>query len=282
MQFFKVHGLGNDFILVDLVKQEWPGGEEDLPGAARRLCHRQFGIGADGLVLVRTSQKADVFMQIINADGSEAEMCGNAIRCVAKYLYERGGIKKEVMHIETRAGVMVPRLVLEKGRVRAVRVDMGAPRLERQDIPMIGSPGRVVSEPLVVEGQTFHVTAVSMGNPHCVLFVPEVDQVDLSVLGPKLEKHPLFPRKTNVEFVQVLSRDEVKVRVWERGAGPTLACGTGACATVVAGVMNNYTGRVVKVHLPGGTLHIEWMEDDHLYMTGPAEEVFCGQIPCPE
>ncbi|MDQ0285796.1 diaminopimelate epimerase [Desulfofundulus luciae] len=280
MHFFKVHGLGNDFILVDLVKQEWPGGE-DLSEIARRLCHRQFGIGADGLVLLRTSPRADAFMQIINADGSEAEMCGNAIRCVAKYLYERGGINKEVMHIETRAGVMVPRLVLENGLVAAVRVDMGIPRLERQDIPMIGPPGRVISEPLVLEGQAFHITAVSMGNPHCVLFVPDVELVDLHGLGPKLEKHPLFPRKTNVEFVQVLNRGEVRVRVWERGAGPTLACGTGACATVVAGVLNNYTDRVVKVHLPGGTLFIEWKEDEHLYMTGPAEEVFCGQIPCP-
>ncbi|AEG14883.1 diaminopimelate epimerase [Desulfofundulus sp. TPOSR] len=280
MQFFKVHGLGNDFILVDLVKQEWPGGE-DLSESARRLCHRQFGIGADGLVLLHSSPRADVFMQIINPDGSEAEMCGNAIRCVAKYLYERGGIKKEVMHIETRAGVMVPRLVLENGRVAAVRVDMGIPRLERQDIPMIGPPGQVINEPLVLEGQAFHVTAVSMGNPHCVLFVPDVERVDLHGLGPKLEKHPLFPRKTNVEFVQVLNRGEVRVRVWERGAGPTLACGTGACATVVAGVLNNYTDREVKVHLPGGTLLIEWKEDDHLYMTGPAEEVFCGQIPCP-
>lgn len=280
MQFFKVHGLGNDFILVDLVKQEWPGGE-DLSESARRLCHRQFGIGADGLVFLHSSPRADVFMQIINPDGSEAEMCGNAIRCVAKYLYERGGIKKEVMHIETRAGVMVPRLVLENGRVAAVRVDMGTPRLERQDIPMIGPPGQVINEPLVLEGQAFHVTAVSMGNPHCVLFVPDVERVDLHGLGPKLEKHPLFPRKTNVEFVQVLNRGEVRVRVWERGAGPTLACGTGACATVVAGVLNNYTDREVKVHLPGGTLLIEWKEDDHLYMTGPAEEVFCGQIPCP-
>ncbi|SHI51115.1 diaminopimelate epimerase [Desulfofundulus thermosubterraneus] len=279
MQFFKVHGLGNDFILVDLVKQEWPGGE-NLSESARRLCHRQFGIGADGLVLLHPSPRADVFMQVINSDGSEAEMCGNAIRCVAKYLYERGGIKKEVMHIETRAGVMVPRLVLENGRVAAVRVDMGIPRLERQDIPMIGPPGSVIKEPLVLEGQTFHITAVSMGNPHCVLFVPDVEQVDLYGLGPKLEKHPLFPRKTNVEFVQVLNRSEVRVRVWERGAGPTLACGTGACATVVAGVLNNYTDREVKVHLPGGTLLIEWKEDNHLYMTGPAEEIFCGQIPC--
>lgn len=281
MQFFKVHGLGNDFILVDLLQQEWPDGERGLSDAARRLCHRQFGIGADGLVLIRPSRQADVAMQIINADGSEAEMCGNAIRCVAKYLCERGGIQKEEIRVETKAGVMVPRLVLEKGRVEAVRVDMGPPRLERRDIPMIGTPGRVVNEPLVLEGQTFYVTAISMGNPHCVLFVPDVEQVDLAGLGPKLENHPAFPRKTNVEFVQVLNTAEVKMRVWERGAGPTLACGTGACATVVASVLNGYTGRLVKVHLPGGTLFIEWAEDGHLYMTGPAQEVFCGQIPCP-
>ncbi|MGB9803020.1 diaminopimelate epimerase [Desulfofundulus sp.] len=282
MQFFKVHGLGNDFILIDLIRNEdWSDGV-DLSETARQLCHRNFGIGADGLVLVRKSSRADAFMQIINADGSEAEMCGNAIRCVARYLYERGGIKKEVLRVETRAGVMVLRLVLEGRRLAAVRVDMGIPRLQRQEIPMIGPPGRVLNEPLVLEGQTFHITAVSMGNPHCILFVPDVEQVDIYYLGPKLEKHPLFPRKTNVEFVQVLNRGEVRVRVWERGAGPTLACGTGACATVVAGVLNNYTDRVVKVHLPGGTLLIEWMEDEHLYMTGPAEEVFCGQIPCLE
>ncbi|WP_027356497.1 diaminopimelate epimerase [Desulfofundulus thermocisternus] len=279
MEFFKMHGLGNDFILVDLTKQEWPEGR-DLPEYARRLCHRHRGIGADGLVLIRPSPNADVFMQIINSDGTEAEMCGNAIRCVAKYLYERGGIEKEVMHIETRAGVMIPRLLVEKGRVAAVQVNMGIPRLEREEIPMIGPGGMVINEPLVLEGQTFYITAVSMGNPHCVLFVPDVEQVDLYGLGPKLENHPSFPRKTNVEFVQVLSRDEVKVRVWERGAGPTLACGTGACATVVAGVLNNLTGRKVMVHLPGGTLDIEWGEDGHLFMTGPAEEVFCGHIPC--
>ncbi|MQL53860.1 diaminopimelate epimerase [Desulfofundulus thermobenzoicus] len=279
MRFYKVHGLGNDFILVDLFNQEWPPGE-DLPAAARRLCHRQFGIGADGLVLIQPSRQADVHMRIINADGSEAEMCGNAIRCVAKYLYERGGMHREEIRVETGAGVMIPRLLTEGGKVKAVRVDMGPPRLERREIPMIGPPGKVVNEPLVLDGQTFYITAVSMGNPHCVLFVPDVEQVDLGGLGPGLEKHPFFPRKTNVEFVQVLNDGEVKVRVWERGAGPTLACGTGACATTVACVLNNHTGRSVHVHLPGGTLFIEWAADGHLYMTGPAEEVFCGEIPC--
>nr|WP_027717213.1 diaminopimelate epimerase [Desulfovirgula thermocuniculi] len=281
MSFFKVHGLGNDFILFDLLHQEWPPAWQDLPGVARRLCHRHFGIGGDGLVLILPSSAADARMQIFNPDGSEAEMCGNAIRCVARYLYERAGMKKEVLSIETGAGIMVPQLLVRGGRVEAVRVDMGPPRLERKEIPMIGPPGAAVGEPLVLEGQTFYVTAVSMGNPHCVVFVPDVEGVDLARWGPKLENHPLFPRRTNVEFAQVLSREAVMVRVWERGAGSTLACGTGACAVVVAGVVNNLTGRRVEVSLPGGALLVEWAEDNRVYMTGPAEEVFCGQIPCP-
>lgn len=281
LNFFKVHGLGNDFILFDLLHQEWPPAWQDLPGVARRLCNRHFGIGGDGLVLVWPSVAADARMQIFNPDGSEAEMCGNAIRCVAKHLYERAGMKKEVLTIETGAGIMVPRLVVREGRVEAVQVDMGPPRLERGEIPMVGPSGTVVAEPLVVNGRTLHITAVSMGNPHCVIFVPDVEEIDLAVWGPQIENHPLFPRRTNVEFVQVLGREAVKVRVWERGAGPTLACGTGACAVVVAGVLNDLTGRRVEVSLPGGALLVEWAEDNRVYMTGPAEEVFCGRIPCP-
>lgn len=281
LSFFKVHGLGNDFILFDFLSQEWPSAWQDLSSVARQLCHRQFGIGGDGLVLILPSSAADARMQIFNPDGSEAEMCGNAIRCVAKYLYERAGVKKEVLSIETKAGIMVPQLLVKGGRVEAVRVDMGPPRLERKEIPMSGPPGVVINEPLVLEGQTFYVTAVSMGNPHCVVFVPDVERVELAKWGPKLETHPLFPRKTNVEFVQVVNREAVRVRVWERGAGPTLACGTGACAVVVAGVLNNLTGHKVEVSLPGGVLLVEWAENNRVYMTGPAEEVFCGQIPCP-
>lgn len=280
MRFVKVHGLGNDFVLVDtFLEKDLPA---DLAGLAVRVCHRHFGIGADGLVLVKPGKEADLAMQIINSDGSEAEMCGNAIRCVAKYAYQQGLVKKEVMRVETPAGVIVPELVLENGSVSAVRVDMGEPRLERDQIPMTGTPGRVVNEPLEMGDEVFHVTAVSMGNPHCVIFVPDAAAVPLAELGPRLEKHPAFPRKTNVEFVQVLNNGEVRMRVWERGAGPTLACGTGACAVAVAAHLNGHTGRKVRVHLQAGALDIEWAEDGHVYMTGPAEEVFTGDYPVQE
>ncbi|WP_243276762.1 diaminopimelate epimerase [Desulfallas sp. Bu1-1] len=274
MRFTKVHGLGNDFVLVNADEErDLPG---NLAGLAVKVCDRHFGVGADGLVLIKSSNKADIAMQIFNSDGSEAEMCGNAIRCVAKYAYERGLVKKTVLEVETGAGIMVPELVLESGVVRAVRVDMGAPRLEREQIPMHGPAGRVINEPLLVGDDVFYVTAVSMGNPHCVVFVPGVAEIPLDVLGPRIETHPAFPRKTNVEFVQVLSKDEVRMRVWERGAGPTMACGTGACATAVAAALNGHTGRKVRVHLYAGALDIEWAGNGHVYMTGPAEEVFTG------
>ncbi|MBF7082308.1 diaminopimelate epimerase [Desulfallas sp. Bu1-1] len=274
LRFTKVHGLGNDFVLVNADEErDLPG---NLAGLAVKVCDRHFGVGADGLVLIKSSNKADIAMQIFNSDGSEAEMCGNAIRCVAKYAYERGLVKKTVLEVETGAGIMVPELVLESGVVRAVRVDMGAPRLEREQIPMHGPAGRVINEPLLVGDDVFYVTAVSMGNPHCVVFVPGVAEIPLDVLGPRIETHPAFPRKTNVEFVQVLSKDEVRMRVWERGAGPTMACGTGACATAVAAALNGHTGRKVRVHLYAGALDIEWAGNGHVYMTGPAEEVFTG------
>jgi len=278
--FYKYHGLGNDFVLVDVREQGPPAAAEELSALARRICDRHFGVGADGLVLLRPSGAADIYMQIINSDGSEAEMCGNAIRCVAKYLYEHGGHTADGLEVETPAGIIRPRPVMAAGRVEAVRVDMGEPRLEREEIPMHGPPGRVVDEVLTPDGGGyFRVTAVSMGNPHCVVFTAHVDRVPLAELGPKLENHPAFPRKTNVEFVEVLNPGEVRVRVWERGAGATMACGTGACAVAVAGVLNGLTGRAVKVHLPGGTLFIEWAGDNHVYMTGPATEVFRGEYP---
>jgi len=277
LRFTKVHGLGNDFILVDAaVEKELP---EDPAGLAVQVCDRHFGIGADGLVLIKPGDKADIAMRIINSDGSEAEMCGNAIRCVARYAYERGLVNKTVLQVETAAGIMVPELVMENGKVKAVRVDMGEPRLERGEIPMTGPAGRVVNEPLQAGEDSFHVTAVSMGNPHCVIFVPDASSVALNTLGPRLEMHPAFPRKTNVEFVQVLNDKELRMRVWERGAGPTMACGTGACASAVAAALNGHTGRKVRVHLRAGALDIEWAEDNHVYMTGPAEEVFTGEYP---
>ena len=277
MRFTKVHGLGNDFVLVDGFVENLPA--EQLPDLAVRVCHRHFGVGADGLVVLLPSIRADARMRIFNPDGSEAEMCGNAIRCAARYLYGSGAVKKERISVETPAGIMVPQLILENGRVALVRVDMGQPRLERADIPMAGPPGRVVDEPLAVDGIVYRVTAVSMGNPHCVVFVPDVDKVPLGATGPLLEVHPAFPRKTNVEFVQVLSREEVRMKVWERGAGATLACGTGACASAVAGHLSGRTDRRVNVRLAAGSLFIEWGEDNHVYMTGPAEEVFSGDYP---
>ncbi|BAF59981.1 MAG: diaminopimelate epimerase [Pelotomaculum sp.] len=277
MHFTKAHGLGNDFILVDCFKEKV--NPEDFPGLAVKMCDRHFGVGADGLVLLLPSPSADVSMRIFNPDGSEAEMCGNAIRCVAKYLYERGMVKADRIRVETLAGVMIPELLVEEGRVRLVRVDMGEPRLERSEIPMEGPPGRVLGEPLETGGAVYRITAVSMGNPHCVIFVQDLDAVPFQTAGPLIETHPAFPRRTNVEFIQVLTPEEIKMRVWERGAGETMACGTGACAAVVAGVLNGYTGRRVTVHLKAGDLFIEWPEGKHVYMSGPAEEVFSGEYP---
>lgn len=274
MKFTKVHGLGNDFVLVNCINHiKLP---TDLSQLAREVCHRNFGIGADGLVLVWPSERCDLRMQILNPDGSEPEMCGNAIRCVAKFVYDHGIVNKEKITIETLAGVIVPEVIVEDGVVTQVRVNMGQPRLERSEIPMNGPQGRVISEPLDLEGTTFNITAVSMGNPHCVIFVPNLDDVPLSNWGSKLETHAAFPKKTNVEFVQVINDSEVRMKVWERGAGITMACGTGACATAVAAVLNGLTRRVVTVHLDAGPLKIEWADDNTVYMTGPATEVFTG------
>lgn len=276
MKFTKVHGLGNDFILVDATKEKLP---QNLSALAEKLCNRHFGIGADGLVIIRPSKEADIGMHIINSDGSEAEMCGNAIRCVAKYVYEKGIIEKKEIQIETKAGIIVPEVKVDrKGTVDAVRVNMGAPRLERKDIPMEGPAGKVVEESLKVGEHTFKITALSMGNPHCIIFVSDVETVPVSHWGPRIETHSAFPRKTNVEFVQVINRSELKMRVWERGAGQTLACGTGACASAVAACLRGFADRNVTVHLLGGSLHIEWLEqNNNVYMTGPAEEIFTGE-----
>ncbi|GAB6181083.1 diaminopimelate epimerase [Desulfotomaculum defluvii] len=275
MYFTKVHGLGNDFILV--LAGTGQGLPDDCNSLAKEMCDRQFGIGADGLVLLYESGVADVRMKIINSDGSEAEMCGNAIRCVAKYLYEHNIVKKSEIRVETLAGIIVPQIIQEEGIVKAVRVDMGEPRLNRADIPMVGLPGQVIGEQLAVDGEVYAVTAVSMGNPHCVIFVPHLQAIPLSDIGPKIEAHPAFPRKTNVEFVEVLNPHEVRMVVWERGAGPTMACGTGACAVAVAGSLNGITEKQVTVHLPGGALDIEWANNGRIYMTGPATEVFQGE-----
>jgi diaminopimelate epimerase len=275
VKFTKMHGLGNDFILVDGFQETFA---PDLSQTTLKLCDRHFGIGADGVIVVLPSEKADFRMRIINADGSEVEMCGNGIRCFAKYVYEEGLIKRDVFTVETLAGLITPHLVLQGDKVIGVRVDMGEPSLERGAVPMLGTAGQALHEPLKVLDATFYITALSMGNPHCVIFVDDVGQIDLEKYGPALETHPLFPGKTNVHFLEVLNRAEIKMRVWERGVGPTLACGTGACASLVAAVLNQKTERQAKIHLPGGTLEIEWAENNHVYMTGPAQKVFTGKV----
>ncbi|QAY65510.1 diaminopimelate epimerase [Paenibacillus protaetiae] len=276
MNFTKMHGLGNDFIVV--------AGERELPSNASelavQLCNRFFGIGADGLVYILPSEVADFRMRIINSDGSEAEQCGNAIRCVAKYVYDNGLTDRRTITIETLgAGAQEVVLQVEDGKVQTVRVDMGEPILNGLKVPTTVDAEQVVSHPIEVDGKTFQFTAVSMGNPHCVIYVDDAVNFDLATWGPKLETHPMFPRKINVEFVTVKSRTHTDMRVWERGAGPTLACGTGACATVVSSVLNGLTERTATVSLKGGDLQIEWSEaDNHVYMTGPAAEVFRGTV----
>jgi diaminopimelate epimerase len=277
MQFTKWQGAGNDFVIVDGFKEKVAG--LDLAAAARTICDRNFGVGADGLVLVLPSSTADFRMRIINSDGSEAEMCGNVTRCVARYVYEQGLTDKTSITLETLAGPIRPELIFAGGKISAVRVDMGKPRLKRGEIPM-GGPAdeEALNVPVTVGGRTYRGIGVSMGNPHFVIFVDDLAAIDLPAVGPKIETDPLFPRKTNVEFVQVLSRSELRMRVWERGAGITLACGTGTCATVVAGALGGHCDRKALVHLDGGDLTVEWAADDRVFMTGPAVEVFKGEF----
>ncbi|WP_406678218.1 diaminopimelate epimerase [Moorella sp. ACPs] len=280
MHFVKMHGLGNDFVLVNALEEKLPG---DLAELARRICHRRFGIGADGLILVLPSSRADLRMRIFNPDGSEPEMCGNGIRCFARYAYEAGLVRGPEIQVETLAGNIKPRLILKDGKVAGVRVDMGEPRLERSQIPMAGEGSPVVEEPVPVAGTTWRGTCLSMGNPHCVFFVTDVGEAPVTTVGPAVENHPLFPQRTNVEFIEVLNRGELKMRVWERGAGETMACGTGACAAAVAGALTGRSNREVTVHLAAGDLQIEWSrENNHVYMTGPAVEVFRGDFPLSE
>jgi diaminopimelate epimerase len=273
-----MQGCGNDYIYVD----GFHHAVADPAGLSRRISDRRFGIGSDGLILALPSTKADFRMRMWNADGSEAEMCGNGLRCVAKFAYERGLVeRKPKMTAETGAGVLGLDLDVRQGRVEQVTVDMGPPRLERAEIPMAGAPGRVVDEPLVAGAARLRVTGVSMGNPHAVTYVDDVAGYPVAEVGPRVENHPSFPRRTNVEFVQVISPKEVRQRTWERGSGETHACGTGACAVAVAGVLTGRTGRDLAVHLLGGDLRIRWPEGGHVFLTGPAVEVFRGEWPLP-
>lgn len=276
MEFTKMHGLGNDF-LVFYGLNELPANVSQL---AIQWCNRFFGVGGDGLVFILPSENADFKMRIINSDGTEAEQCGNAIRCVSKYVYDNGYTDKTDITIETLgAGVQQVTLQVVEGTVNTVRVDMGEPILEGHAVPTTLSGNPVLDQPIEANGREFKFTAVSMGNPHCVIYVDDAPNFELLEWGPKLEVHPYFPRKINVEFATVTSRDRVEMRVWERGAGPTLACGTGACATLVSSVLNGFTERAAWIGLKGGDLYIEWNEqDNHVYMTGPAEAVFKGSI----
>lgn len=276
MKFTKMQGLGNDFVMVDGLAESLA--EAELPDLARRICDRHFGVGGDGLILALPSEQADFRMRLINSDGSEAEHCGNGIRCVAKLVYDLGHTDNDRITVETIGRVNVLELTAENGRVNRVRVDMGKPVLRRADIPMTGDPdGEAIEFPIEVDGRSLPFTCVSMGNPHAVTFVESVSDFPVTHLGPMVENHPTFPRRTNTEFIEVLGRDELKMRVWERGAGETLACGTGACASLVAAVLTGRADRRAVVHLPGGDLEIEWAENDRIYMTGPAVTVFEGE-----
>jgi diaminopimelate epimerase len=280
MRFTKMQGAGNDYVYVDCFNQPQP---EDPAGLARRISDRHFGVGGDGLVLILPSQVADARMRMFNADGSEAEMCGNAVRCVAKYVYDHGLVRKPTLRIETGRGILSLDLETASGQVERVRVDMGEPILAAEKIPttLPGNPALpghpVVDAELPVSGRTLRVTCVSMGNPHCVSYVPKLSDYWVLRIGPKVESDVHFPRRVNAEFVEVLSRREVRMRVWERGSGETLACGTGASAVCVAGVLSGRTDRNVLIHLRGGDLELQWAEDNHVYMTGPAVEVFSGE-----
>ena len=277
MKFTKMQGCGNDYVYVNCLEATVP----NPPAAARFVSDRNFGIGSDGLILILPSDKADFRMQMFNSDGSEAEMCGNGIRCVAKYVFDHRLTSKREIDIETKAGVKRLQLNASGGVVKTVRVNMGAPRLERAQIPMLGKAGRVIAEPLEAHGERFVISCVSMGNPHAITRVERVADYPVAKYGPAIEKHAVFPERTNVEFVEVISRGEVSARTWERGAGETLACGTGASATAVACHLNGWTERRILVHLLGGDLEIEWGADDNVYMTGPAAEVFSGEIDLP-
>ncbi|MBS7646277.1 diaminopimelate epimerase [Candidatus Bathyarchaeota archaeon] len=275
MSFWKMHGLGNDYVVID--NRSGLLNEGELSSLAVRLCERRFGIGADGLLLIYPSQKAEVKMRIFNPDGTEAEMCGNGIRCLAKYCFENSLVQRTSFLVETLAGVRTLNLKIGNNNVvEYVKVDMGSPNFEADKIPIKWN-GAFINKPLNVGDKTFYVTALSMGNPHCVIFVEDVKSYPVADIGPILEKHELFPRRTNVEFVQVVSNKKLKVRVWERSVGETLACGTGACASVVAANILGKVGETVVVELLGGELTVEY-HGGVVFMEGPAEKVFEGVI----
>ena len=276
LPFVKMHGLGNDYVYIDMFRvKHLPGEPADL---ARRLADRHFGVGGDGLILVGPSESADVRMRMFNADGSEGAMCGNGIRCVAKLAFEAGHVRERRITVETQAGIKTVELTVAGGKVEAVRVNMGPPRLNPADIPVKLPGERAINVPISLKGRRFDMTCVSMGNPHAVVFCPNVEALNLDEYGPAIERHPMFPDRVNAHFVRVHNRGEVTMRTWERGSGITLACGTGASAVCVAGVLNHLTDRQIVAHLPGGDLDLLWDETSgDVFMTGPATEVFRGE-----
>ena len=279
MKFTKMHGLGNDYVYVNCFEEKI----DNPPAVARFVSDRHFGIGSDGLIMINPSKTADFEMEMYNADGSRGEMCGNGIRCVAKYVYDYGLTDKTQIFVESLGGIKYLDLTVEDGKVSLVKVDMGKPELEADLIPIISEREQVIDEPIEVDGKEYNMTGVSMGNPHAVIYVDDVKGLDLEKIGPKFENHERFPKRINTEFVHCIDRQTVEMRVWERGSGETLACGTGACAVAVSSILNNLTDTQVTVKLLGGDLQIEWdREKDRVFMTGPATVVFDGVIDITE
>ena len=277
MKFTKMHGCGNDYVYVNCFEEQVDNPSE----VAIRVSDRHFGIGSDGLILIKPSEKADCEMDIYNADGSRAKMCGNGIRCVAKYVYDNGIVPKTRMKIDTQSGIKILDLTVENGKTKTVRVNMGPAELTAAKVPVLSEKERAIDEPIVIDGKEYRFTAVSMGNPHAVVFMDDVDHLKIEEIGPKFEKNAIFPEQVNTEFIRVLSDDTIQMRVWERGSGETLACGTGSCAAAVASILNKKVRDdvPVTVKLRGGDLTIEWdQKENRVYMTGPAETVFTGQI----
>ena len=279
MKFTKMHGIGNDYVYVNCFEETVENPRE----VAKFVSDRHFGIGSDGLILIKPSKVADCYMDMYNADGSNSAMCGNGIRCVAKYIYDYGITDKTEVDVETAAGIKHIVLTIKDGKVEKARVDMGEPILKPELVPVVGEGEMLVNEPILVDGEEYRMTCVSMGNPHAVVFLEEdVKTLEIEKIGPKFENHERFPERVNTEFMYVIDRNTMNLRVWERGSGETWACGTGTCASVVAAVLNGHTERKVLVHLLGGDLEILWDEkDNHVYMTGPATTVFDGEIQLP-
>ena len=273
MKFTKMQGIGNDYVYVNCLQETIENPSE----LAKKISDRHYGVGSDGLIMINPSDKADFEMEMYNADGSRGEMCGNGIRCVAKYVYDYGLTDKTSISVETLAGIKYLDLTVEDGKVVLVKVDMGKPMLRPEEVPVVSEKEEVIDEPITVDGQEYRMTCVSMGNPHAVIFMDDIEHLEIEKIGPKFEHHERFPNRVNTEFVKVLDRHTASMRVWERGSGETLACGTGACAVAVACILGGYTENKVTVKLLGGDLLIEWdREQNKIYMTGPAEVVFDG------